>query len=108
MRYKKQFGRQAKREFAKQMDTINKYCADHHINASANNDSYYFILNGHHYRVSNHSVESSYINSGGKYHPYGRQESVIYIHASKLRIIEIYEDLAAGYELDGHGNRKER
>lgn len=25
---------------------------------------------------------------------------------SKTRIIEIYNDLKAGYDLDGHGNRK--
>ena len=28
------------------------------------------------------------------------------IHAGKARIMEIYNDLAAGYELDGRGNRK--
>lgn len=30
----------------------------------------------------------------------------VYIHAGKTRIIEIYNDLKAGYQLDGRGNRK--
>lgn len=28
-------------------------------------------------------------------------------YAWKMRIMEIYNDIAAGYTLDGHGNRKD-
>lgn len=34
------------------------------------------------------------------------EEDTVYIHASKTRIIQIYNDLKDGYELDGRGNRK--
>lgn len=102
------------REFAKQMEEIDDFCIENHITSSSTNDSYYFTLNGVKYRVSNHSVESSnkgmYDSFGNQirdsYHPDGRKEDVIYIHASKTRIIEIYNDLKNGYELDGRGNRK--
>lgn len=104
----------AAREYAKTMDEISNFCRDNGINQSYNGDSYYFFLNGKEYRVSNHTVEAS--NRGawddvlGKtrelYHPEGRKENVVYIHAGKTRIMEIYNDLVAGYELDGKGNRK--
>ena len=63
--------------------------------------------------MSNHSVEASnahaYDSFGEQvrdvYHEVGREEDVKYIHASKTRIIEIYNDLLDGYELDGRGNR---
>lgn len=106
----------ARREFAQKMDAIGEFCADNGIHQSLNGDSYYFFLNGRNYRVSNHSVEASnakaYDSVTGEqrrmeYHPGGREEDVIYIHASKTRIMQIYADLKAGYELDGHGNRKE-
>lgn len=42
------------------------------------------------------------------YHPDGREEDTVYITASKTRIIDIYNDLAAGYELDKRGNRVEK
>ena len=72
-----------------------------------------FEINGQKYRISNHSVEAS--NKGayneltgeltrGLYHPNGRLEDVIYIHASKTRIIEIYNNLKKGLKLDGRGN----
>lgn len=79
------------------------------------NDSYYFTINGVNYRVSNHSVETSnkaaYDEvSGAKqrplYHDDGRKDDTVYIHAGKSRIIEIYNDLEAGFKLDGRGNRK--
>lgn len=102
----------AAREFAQKMEEINDFCAENGIQASRTNDSYYFILDGKRYRVSNHTVEKSnsaaYSELGQTrelYHPDGREEDVIYIHASKTRIIEIYNDLKAGYELDGRGNR---
>lgn len=105
------------REYAEKMDRIDDFCSKNNISRSANSDSYYFELNGQKYRVSNHSVESS--NRGAYeegtheqirelYHPEGREKDTIYIHAGKTRIMEIYENLKAGKELDGRGNVKER
>lgn len=93
-------------EFAIKMKEIDKFCSEHGIQASTSSDSYYFSVQGKYYRVSNHSVEASYINSNGKYHIDGRKDDVIYIHAGKTRIMQIYNDLVAGYILDGRGNRK--
>lgn len=105
----------AAREFAKKMQEISEFCAEHGIQQSYNGDSYYFVINGKTIRVSNHSVEASnaaaYDELTGEqtrelYHAGGRERDTVYIHASKTRIIEIYNDLTAGYELDGRGNRK--
>lgn len=96
------------------MGEISAFCAAHGIEQSARGDSYYFTLNGKKYRVSNHSIEAS--NAGAfdrytgeqrreLYHGEERAADVVYIHASKTRIMEIYNDLAAGYKLDGRGNR---
>lgn len=105
------------REYAEKMDRIDDFCSKNNISKSANSDSYYFEINGQKYRVSNHFVESS--NRGAYeegtheqvrelYHPEGREKDTIYIHAGKTRIMEIYENLKAGKELDGRGNVKER
>ena len=51
--------RAAARAFARQMEEIDTFCAEHNIHASASSDSYYFTVNGQKYRVSNHSVEAS-------------------------------------------------
>lgn len=107
--------RTAAREFAARMDEISAFCAAHGIQQSARGDSYYFTLNGLKYRVSNHTIEASnaaaFDSLTGEqrrelYHSGGREENTVYIHAGKTRIMEIYADLAAGYELDGRGNRK--
>lgn len=105
--------RTAAREFAQTMDGLKSYCDENMISYSGSMDSYYFTVNGQKYRVSNHSVEAS--NAGAynwmgeqvreKYHDGGRESDVVYIHAGKTRIREIYEDLKAGYKLDGRGNR---
>ena len=105
MRRKWKPSKTAKREFSKKMQEIDNFCLENGISVSVSNDSYYFTINEQKYRVSNHSVESSCRNSHGKYHTDGRQDNVIYIHAGKTRIIDIYNDLVDGYELDGHGNR---
>lgn len=103
------------REFAEKMQDVERFCAENCISQSRNGDSYYFVLNGKNYRVSNHSVEASNASAyddltGEKkrnlYHEGGRQENTVYIHASKTRIIEIYNDLKSGFELDGRGYRK--
>lgn len=102
------------REFAQKMDEIDDFVAKNGISQSANSDSYYFTINGKDYRVSNHSVEASnrgaYDQFGNQrrmlYHPGGRDKDTIYIHAGKTRIKDIYNDLMAGWELDGKGYRK--
>lgn len=86
------------KQFAEAMREIDAFCAKNHIVQSTRGDSYYFAVHGQKYRVSNHSVESS------PYHPDGRASDVVYIHASKTRIIQIYNDLMAGTTLDGRGN----
>ena len=103
----------ASREFAKEMEEIREFCDKNDIGYSKSMDSYYFTIKEREYRVSNHSVETS--NRGAfddfgnqlreKYHEGGRKNEVTYIHASKTRIREIYNDLIQGYELDGRGNR---
>ena len=101
-------------EFAAKMKEIDEFCEKNNITASFSKDSYYFSINGQRYRVSNHSIEASnraaYNEFGEKirdtYHFDKREQDVIYIHAGKTRIIEIYNDLKAGYKLDGRGNRK--
>ena len=84
------------RAFAKQMDEIYDFCLENGISQSTRGDSYYFTIHNQKYRVSNHSVESS------QYHD-GRNDDVIYIHAGKTRIIEIYENLKQGLKLDARG-----
>lgn len=114
MAYRYKMSRTAKKAYADKMREIDAFCDTHGIDRSKSSDSYYFTLGGRRYRVSNHSVEAS--NQGAvtfageqireKYHPDGREENVTYIHAGKTRIIDIYNDLVAGYQLDGRGNRK--
>lgn len=99
------------RKFARLMAEIDEFCAVNGISQSASGNSYYFTLNGKKYRVSNHSIEASnaraYNEYGEKvreeYHPDGREKDVVYIHASKTRIIEIYNNLELGIALDGCG-----
>ena len=101
----------AKKAFAEKMDAVDAFCKANGIQSSHSDDSYYFIINDQEYRVSNHSVEASnkraFDENGNQtrrlYHPEGREHSVVYIHASKTRIIQIYNDLKAGKTLDGRG-----
>ena len=77
-------------------------------------DSYYFHLNGKKYRVSNHTMEASnrkaYNRFGEqvreKYHDLEEEKDTICITASKTRIIEIYDCLKKGIELDKRGRIK--
>ena len=101
------------REFAEKMDDVRDFCVIHNISHSLSMDSFYFCVHGKAYRVSNHTVEASNRAAFGDlgqtrelYHS-ARDADTIYIHASKTRIIEIYENLAAGHEIDGRGNAKE-
>ena len=99
-------------QFAMEMDFIREFCEKNNIQTSRNNDSYYFTLNGTNYRVSNHTIEASNkaafdIDTGmykrDLYHETERKDDTVYIHAGKTRIIDIYNDLKAGYKLDGKG-----
>lgn len=90
-------------EFKNEMNQIETFCKENNIIQSSSSDSYYFTLNNQNYRVSNHSVEASNANSNGAYHEDGRRDDTIYIHASKTRIIEIYNNLKDGKKLDGRG-----
>lgn len=101
------------KEFAKQMQEIDAFCRENGISQSLSSDSYYFCLNGKNYRISNHTIETSnrkaYNDDGvqvrDKYHDDERADDTVYIHASKTRIIEIFNDLKNGYKLDGRGFR---
>lgn len=108
--YKWHPSKTAKREFAKKMQEIDNFCAENNITASRTNDSYYFSLNGVDYRVSNHAPEKSiYRDIFGNeqhYHDSDFRNDTVCINASKTRIIEIYNDLKNGYQLDGNGRRK--
>lgn len=102
------------REFARKMQEIEEFCKQNDISKSLSGDSYYFSINGQDYRVSNHSIEASNAHAfddyGNQirelYHDVVRDPNVTYIHASKTRIIEIYNALKSGKELDGRGNEK--
>lgn len=106
--------RSAARAFVEKMDEIGAFCAEHGIEQSRSGDSYYFLLNGQKYRVSNHSIEASNAAAFDAvtgeqrrdlYHAGSRDDETVYIHAGKTRIAEIYNDLAAGHKLDGRGCR---
>lgn len=103
----------ARREFAQKMQDIDDFCRENNISQSRSSDSYYFTINGQKYRVSNHTVDASnrhaYDWLGNKvrdeYHSKGEEDDTIYITAGKTRLIDIYNDLKAGYKLDRRGNR---
>lgn len=105
-----------RQDFATKMQEINEFCEQNGIAQSASGDSYYFTIDGQKYRVSNHAVEQRKGRVIG-YDPTGnpqrqqlpdgwtkRKDDVIYIHAGKTRIIEIYNALKEGKQLDGFGN----
>jgi hypothetical protein len=97
------------KNFVKQMDAVETFCAENGISSSRTNDSYYFTLNGKKYRVSNHTVDRSnrkaYDFFGNqvreKYH--GEDDDLICITAGKTRIVEIYTLLKSGAKLDKRG-----
>lgn len=103
------------REFAAKMNEISDFCREHNIRQSSSGDSYYFNVRGVDYRVSNHTVEASNARAFDEwtgeqvrelYHPDGRDDGRVHIFAGKTRIVDIYNDLAAGYELDARGYKK--
>jgi len=112
MGYRYKVSKTKAREYAKEMDRLQQFCNDNGIHSSSNMDSYYFTINGQHYRVSNHTVASSnrgaYHELKGQvrdlYHADGEKDDTIYITAGKTRIEEIYNNLKAGKQLDRRGN----
>ena len=108
MEYK--FSKVAKRDFKEQMDLIRTFCQEHNIQHSLSFDSYYFTIDGKHYRVSNHTIAAS---DRGMFNQNGEQirdsyhdqdiDVTINITASKTRIITIYSDLLRGLKLDKRG-----
>lgn len=111
MSYRWKPSKTAAREFAEKMREIDAFCLEHGIRQSNSSDSYYFELDGVNYRVSNHTIEAS--NRGAfldgvqirdLYHPNG-EAGIVCITAGKTRIMDIYNDLAAGFRLDRRGNR---
>lgn len=113
-KYKYKPSKTKAKEFANKMNEIDDFCRENGISHSKSSDSYYFNIDGKNYRVSNHTVAASNskaFNELGeqirdKYHENGEEADTIYITASKTRIIEIYNDLKNGYELNRRGYRK--
>ena len=97
------------KEYVYKMKEIEVFCLKHGIEPSSTYDSYYFQVNGQNYRVSNRAVDSisqKHLAFGEFNNLRNVDPDCIYIHAGKTRIMEIYNDLVAGYDLDGRGNRK--
>ena len=113
-KFKYQVSKTKAKEFAIKMQEIDDFCRENGIVHSKSRDSYYFSIDGKNYRVSNHTVAASNskaFNELGekirdKYHENGEEADTIYITASKTRIIEIYNDLKNGHELNRRGYRK--
>lgn len=93
MAFKYKPSKKAASDFRDQMVMIEQFCIQNNISKSFSSDSYYFVINHVGYRVSNHSTNM--ILEGDK---------TVYIHASKTRIMEIYNNLVNGVKLDGRGN----
>ena len=105
----------ARKEFAQKMRKIDEFCAANNIShvQSVSGDSYTFQIDGQAYRVANHRVDTSgnrTYNVLGEQIQHNHQEQaptdIIHIHASKTRIVDIYNNLKAGLELDRRGNVK--
>ena len=106
------FSNEEKRDFAIKMKEITKFCLKNNINVGTNHNSYTFSLNGKNYIVSNFGTDDfkKYItklaNQGVKQairYLQILEKEIISIQASKLRIMEIYNDLKAGKQLDKNG-----
>ena len=110
------FSDEEKRNFAIKMKQIIKFCMANKIYMAANYNSYSFWLNGKRYLVTNYNFDDykKYLKklSGQGFAPatiYLKMleneydDNVIRIQASKLRIMEIYNDLKAGKQLDKNG-----
>jgi len=109
-----------KQEYVKKMEDVNRFIKEKGINR-ARSGSLYFHINDQPYRVSSHSIDVSDrgafpINpitgerdmmaepTRQSYHK--NDDDVIDILASPSRIMEIYNDLEQGFQLDSRGRRK--
>ena len=110
------FSDEEKRNFAIKMKQIIKFCMANKIYMAANYNSYSFWLNGKRYLVTNYNFDDykKYLKklSNQGFSPAAMylkmleneyDDNVIRIQASKLRIMEIYNDLKAGKQLDKNG-----
>lgn len=106
------FSNEEKRDFAIKIKEITRFCLKNNIQIGTNHNSYTFSLNGKNYIVSNFGTDDfkKYItklaNQGVKEATRYLQileKEIISIRASKLRVMEIYNDLKAGKQLDKHG-----
>lgn len=102
--------KKAKAEYAQKMKEVETFVKENNIKQAQNGKSFYFELNGKKYRVSNHTVEASNagaFNSEGQqvrelYHPDSR-DGEVQIFASPTRIIDIYNAIKEGKQVDGRG-----
>ena len=108
------FSNEEKRDFAIKMKEITRFCLKNNIQIGTNHNSYTFSLNGKNYIVSNFGTDDfkKYItklaNQGVKEATRYLQileKEIISIQASKLRIMEIYNDLKGGKQLDKYGRK---
>lgn len=103
------FSDEEKRNFAIKMKQIIKFCMANKIYMAANYNSYSFWLNDKRYLVTNYNFDDykkylKKLSSQGfslaamylKMLENEYDDNVIRIQASKLRIMEIYNDLKAG------------
>ena len=110
------FSDEEKRNFAIKMKEIIKFCRANKIYMAANYNSYSFWLNDKRYLVTNYNFDDykKYLKklSNQGFYPAAMylkmleneyDDNVIRIQASKLRIMEIYNDLKAGKQLDKNG-----
>ena len=110
------FSDEEKRDFAIKMKEIIKFCRANKIYMAANYNSYSFWLNGKRYLVTNYNFDDykKYLKnlSNQGFTPAAiylkmleneYDDNVIRIQASKLRIMEIYNDLKLGKQLDKNG-----
>lgn len=110
------FSDEEKRNFAIKMKEIIKFCRANKIYMAANYNSYSFWLNDKRYLVTNYNFDDykKYLKnlSSQGFSPAAiylkmleneYDDNVIRIQASKLRIMEIYNDLKLGKQLDKNG-----
>ena len=87
--------KQQKREYAKKIDNLYRFCDNNHIDIIHNGNTFLFAIDGKKYVISN--------SIGRK----EKEKGLIYIRASKLRVKDIYMALKSGFNLDGYGRIKD-
>ena len=104
-------------EFMPKIDEIDEFCSKNGILHYPWDDSYFFTVNGKKCRVRDYTkffpIHNNYDFDGEKLPPdrlfYGKRgEYDVDIIAGRTRLIQIYNDLKAGYDLDRRGFRKNK